>query len=317
MTVPDAARDDTADAAPLTRTWRPGRPVAVHTTWAPLRRGGGDPTYRTVDDGSLWRTHRTPTGPATLRVAGRPGHGEVEAQAWGPGAEWVLDQLPAALGGDDDDTGFVPGHPLLRDMALRHPGWRVPRTGLVLESLVPAVLEQKVTGTEARRAWRHLLVRYGEPAPGPTPTGMLVPPDAATWARVPSWEWHLAGVDAHRSRTSVQAARVAGRMEECVRMTSAEAVRRLTALPGVGPWTAAEVGQRALGDADAVSFGDIHMSKEVGYALTGSPLDDDDLREVLEQWAGHRYRVVRLCELSGVRRPRRAPRFAPNDFRRM
>ena len=39
-----------------------------------------------------------------------------------------------------------------------------------MESLVPAILEQKVTGIEAFRAWRALVVRYGERAPGPPGT---------------------------------------------------------------------------------------------------------------------------------------------------
>jgi 3-methyladenine DNA glycosylase/8-oxoguanine DNA glycosylase len=113
----------------------------------------------------------------------------------------------------------------------------------------------------------------------------------------------------------VTAARNAGRVEQCADLPYGDAADRLVTLPGIGVWTAAEVAQRALGDADAVSFGDLHMAKDVSFALVGEALGDDDLREILRPWAGHRYRVVRLCELSGVRRPRRAPRFAPRDFR--
>jgi 3-methyladenine DNA glycosylase/8-oxoguanine DNA glycosylase len=144
---------------------------------------------------------------------------------------------------------------------------------------------------------------------------MRVPPEPRTWALVPSWEWHRAGVDGKRSRTAVTAVRVAGRLEQCVDLPCVEAASRLTTMPGIGAWTAAEVAQRALGDADAVSFGDLHMAKDVTYALVGEALGDDDLREILRPWEGHRYRVVRLCALAGIRRPRRAPRFAPRDFR--
>jgi 3-methyladenine DNA glycosylase/8-oxoguanine DNA glycosylase len=66
-----------------------------------------------------------------------------------------------------------------------------------------------------------------------------------------------------------------------------------------------------LGDADAVSFGDYHVAKDIGWALTGSPVDDDGLAELLEPYVGHRYRVQRLLELSAIRRPRRGPRLAP------
>src|SRR5699024_5808261 len=135
----------------LARWWQPGRPVDLAATWGTLRRGAGDPTWRSAG-GVLWRGVGTPWGPVTLRVAARPAHGGVQAHAWGErtASQWLLDQLPQMLGQDDDPTGFEPQHEVLAAAYRRHgPGWRVPRTGLVLESLVPAVIEQKVTGQEA------------------------------------------------------------------------------------------------------------------------------------------------------------------------
>ena len=86
---------------------------------------------------------------------------------------------------------------------------------------------------------------------------------------------------------------------------------QLVSIPGVGVWTAAETAHRALGDADAVSFGDYHVAANIGWALTGRPVDDDGLVELLRPYAGQRYRVQRLLELSGALRPRRGPRMAP------
>jgi 3-methyladenine DNA glycosylase/8-oxoguanine DNA glycosylase len=189
----------------------------------------------------------------------------------------------------------------------------------VFEALLPAVLEQKVTGTEAWRAWRYLLRRYGDPAPGPAelvPPGLRVPPAAKVWRLIPSWEWHRAGVDQRRSGTAVRAGGVAQRLETCSALPPDAAHARLQQLvSGIGAWTAAEVAQRALGDADAVSVGDFHLSSVVGWALVGQPVDDDGMLELLEAYRGHRYRAVRMIELSGVRPPRRAPRFAPRDYR--
>ena len=173
------------------------------------------------------------------------------------------------LGADDDRAGFVPAHPLLRELSARHPGVRVGRSGRVLEALVPAVLEQKVVGAEARRAWRYLLLKFGDPAPGPAPAGMRVSPPPRTWRRIPSWEWHRAGVEGVRARTIIGAAEVAGRLEEIVTMPPADADRRLRSLAGIGVWTSAEVRQRACGDADAVSVGDYHLPSRVGWALAG------------------------------------------------
>jgi 3-methyladenine DNA glycosylase/8-oxoguanine DNA glycosylase len=185
----------------------------------------------------------------------------------------------------------------------------------VLESLVPTVIEQKVTGQEARAAFRWLLHRYAEPAPGPAPQGMRVPPPADVWRRIPSWDWHRAGVDPRRAQTVMRAAPVGGRLEEAVGMAPADAERRLRAVPGLGVWTAAEVAQRALGDGDAVSFGDYHLPSFVGWALLGRPVDDDGMAELLEPYRPHRYRVIRLLECSGFTMPRFGPRMTIQDHR--
>ena len=295
--------------------WRPVLPVDVRRTLGPLRRGHADPCHRVDADGAVWRTTRTPEGPATYRIANRGPH-EIACSAWGSGAEWVVAGLPDLLGGRDDLTGFDDSHPLLKRTHALHPGLRIPRTGRVMEALVPAVLEQKVTGKEAMAAWAWLVRRHGELAPGPAPLGMHVPPDAPTWAMVPSWDWHRAGVDPKRSRTIVTAARVAGRLEEATGMTPEAAATRLSAVAGIGVWTVAEVAQRALGDADALSVGDYHLAAFVGWALVGRPVDDDGMLALLEPWRPHRFRVVRLLELSGASKPRFGPRMTIQDHRR-
>ena len=294
--------------------WRPRLPVDVRRTLAPLSRGRGDPTHVVEPDGTLWRTTSTEDGPATYRLVQRGLH-EIACTAWGQGAQRVVAGLADLLGGRDLCDGFAPGHPLLADAHLRHPGLRIPRTGRVFEALVPAVLEQKVTGKQARAAWRSLVLRHGEAPPGPGPAGMRVPPPAQVWRRIPSWEWHRAGVDPKRSRTVCEAARLAGRLEQAVGMDPLAAHVRLQAVPGIGAWTSAEIAQRALGDTDSVSVGDYHLSQFVGWALTGRPLDDEGMLELLEPWRPHRYRVVRLLELSGVRKPRFGPRLTVQDHR--
>ena len=70
----------------------------------------------------MWRTSLAPAGPGTLRVTGRPAAGGgtlVAAAAWGPGAGWLLETLPSCSAIDDDQAGFAPVHPLLREMAGR------------------------------------------------------------------------------------------------------------------------------------------------------------------------------------------------------
>jgi 3-methyladenine DNA glycosylase/8-oxoguanine DNA glycosylase len=251
----------------------------------------------------------------TGEADGAGGATTVLASAWGPGAAWLLVSLPGLLGADDDRTGFQPAHPLLAELDRRYRHLRIGRSGRVLEALVPAVLEQKVVGAEARRAWRYLMLKFGDPPPGPAPGGMRVFPPARTWARIPSWEWHRAGVEGVRARTVIGAARVAGRLEEIVAMPPAAADLRLRSLPGIGPWTSAETRQRACGDADAVSVGDVHLPGAVGWALAGRKVDDAGMLELLAPYAGQRHRAARLVVLSGIRPPRRGPRMAPRDYR--
>ena len=293
------------------RVWRSARPVAVGAILSPFRRGGGDPTYLRRPDGAVARGIRTPSGPATLEVVARPGDAEIVGRAWGPGAEWALDGIPELLGESDDPAGFVAHHDPVALAVRRFPGWRVPRSRLVVEAMVPAVIEQKVTGKEAFAGYRQLVRRFGEPAPGPyAVVGLRVPPAPAVWARVPSWEFLKASVDHARSSTLVGAVRVAGRLDQGADLPLAAAHARMRSLPGVGVWTAAEVAQRALGDPDSVSFGDYHVARSITWALLGEEHGDDVLAELLEPYAGHRYRVQRLLELSGLHHPRRGPRMS-------
>lgn len=282
-----------------------------------LRRGPGDPTFR-FDGGRLWRTSRMRSGPVTYAIDQlTPTH--IRAHAWGPGRDELLEGLPQLVGMTDDLSGFDPVHPVLIDAMRRFPGLRVPATGRVMEALIPAIIEQKVLGVDAFAAWRRLNRRFGEPAPGPVPDGMLVVPQVEQWAAIPSWEWHRAGVDPRRSRIVQAAARLGEQLERLPSShphDSAAVYRGLRSLPGVGVWTAAEVGSRALGDADAVPFGDFHVAKDVGTALLGRRIDDAELAEVLTPWSGHRFRVVRLIQLSPLARTeRRGPRMARVDHR--
>ncbi|MEU5864912.1 MULTISPECIES: DNA-3-methyladenine glycosylase family protein [unclassified Nonomuraea] len=295
----------------MERRWEPDGPLDVELALGPHRRGTGDPAWRRTPDGSVWRTCRTPDGPSTLRVTVTAG--SVHAQAWGPGAGWSLETLPALLGALDDVSGFRVRHDVLADVARKHAGLRIGRTGRVMEALVPAVLEQKVVGREAWRAWRHLLRHYGEPAPGPAPDGMRVAPEPVVWRQIPSWHWHRAGAEAVRARTIANAAWHAAKLEAAA--TTEELDRLLRALPGIGVWTSAEVRQRVFGDADAVSVGDFHLAKLVGYALTGEKTDDEGMMRLLEPYRGHRHRATVLIWLSGVRPPARGPRMPARDYR--
>jgi 3-methyladenine DNA glycosylase/8-oxoguanine DNA glycosylase len=318
--------------------------VNIRVTLSVQGRGRGDPTFRADEAGAIWRTSLTPDGPGTIRVLPGKTDGtatQVRAQAWGPGAQWLLDALPAALGQDDDAAGFAAdAHPVIRDAARRHADLRIGRSGRLMEALVPAILEQKVTVLEAHRAWRILLMKHGTPPPGPAPRGMRVFPDPRTWRRIPSWDWHRAGAEAVRAETIIRAASVADSLERLLELSHEEADRKLQTIPGIGVWTSAEARQRAAGDPDAVSVGDYHLKNVVGWALAGKHrCTDEEMLELLEPFKGHRHRATRLIGLSrgngagsagparaagsgaGSARygkggpPRRGPRMSVRDYR--
>ncbi len=309
--MPDSTRVHRTDL-PLTV------PFDLLRTLAPLVRGQGDRTIRVRSTRAWWAT-RTPAGPATLALRHEPGR--LVAEAWGPGADEVLARAARVVGVDADGRGVDElgddPDPRIRRLGQRFRGVRLTRTAAVLDALVPAILEQKVTGTEAHRAWNGLVRRYGEDAPGPDAgtAGLRLPPSAAVLAALPYHAYHPFGIEQRRAELIRRVAARAAWFEAIVDLTPAAAGARLRSVPGIGPWTAAEVTVRALGDADAVSVGDFHLPHLVAFALAGEPrATDDRMLALLAPWAGQRALVVRALELSGVRAPRYGPRLAPRQI---
>ena len=146
-----------------------------------------------------------PDGPASLALSTTGDH--LTAEAWGPGADRALDGVPELVGLTAGPMHVASHHRLVDQLARRFAGVRLTRSRAVMESLVPAILEQKVTGDAARRAWRGLVARYGEPAPGPPEFRLRVPPPAAALAALPYYAFHPFGVEQRRADTIRRARR--------------------------------------------------------------------------------------------------------------
>lgn len=325
MTILDAPAR-LAAAADASLRWHPDGPYSLQQTLGTLLRGTGDPSFSIRPDG-LWTAFTTPDGPVTLRftaAADGPVDAAVDAQAWGPGSAAGLAGVPRLLGaGDDwsafDEPAFHATLPrMVRDARRRNLALRLPSTGRVVDCLVPTILEQKVTVIEARRGYRYLMCRYGSPAPAAgsaAPQGLRVQPAPEQWLRIPSWEWHQAGVGPQRSATVMRALRSAVALERLATLPAAEAAAKLQVIPGIGVWTAAEVVQRTHGCPDSIAVGDYHLAAYVGAALTGRRTDDAGMLALLQPWNGHRQRVVRMIGLSGFRKPTFGPRMTIQDHR--
>jgi 3-methyladenine DNA glycosylase/8-oxoguanine DNA glycosylase len=287
------------------RDVRVHEPYDLAATLFPLRRGTGDPTMR-IDGREAWRAARTPEGPATIRL--RHLDGVVRATAWGEGASWALEQAPALVGALDDLSAFEPLDEVMQQVWRTCRGVRLPRAHDVVRHLVAAVLEQKVVGLEARRAWRRLSLAVSEPAPGP---GQLdLPPDPARVAELPYFRFHRFGVERRRAEVVRAVCARAAALEALIDSAPEEARVRLERFPGIGPWTSAEVTRLSFGDPDSVSVGDYHLPHVVTWALAGEQRGTDArMLELLEPYRGQRGRVQRLLEASHISPPAFGPRM--------
>jgi len=287
----------------IEKTWRVRGPLDLRLTLrfvvpkGPqlLRSGDEKASY------GLW----TSAGPASVTV--RVEMETVAARAIGPGAEMALAAVPRTLGLDDDPDGFESGRAPIRDVHLRNRGLRLGSSGRVFDSVLPAVIGQRVTTEEARNSYRRLVAATGEPAPGDL--GLLLPPRPEKLARMSYVDFHPFGIERSRARIVIEVANRASRLEQILDMGRDDAVRRLGAVPGVGPWTIAQAMGAAWGDRDAVPIGDFHLPNTVAWALAREPrATDERMMELLEPYRPQRRRAIVLIKLSGIHAPRYGPR---------
>ncbi len=297
----------------MLRRFTAGLPIDLSASLRAIAAGWGDTAVRIGTEGA-WLATRSPDGPATVRFTGDGA--SLQAEAWGPGAPWLLEHAPDTIGAGDDLTGFTPSHPLVRRLHRRYPGLRVTRTARVFEAALRIVTAQRVSGIEARRGYAAMARALGEPAPGPG--GLLLPPDPGRLASTAYHRFHPLGIERERAVRIIRVARAAGRLEEAAAMEPGAAQRRLTAVQGIGPWTAAKVAFVALGDPDAVPVGDFNTPNIVAWALAGEPRGDDArMLELLEPFRGHRGRVIALLKAAGITAPAYGPRSPLRSIERM
>ena len=288
-------------------------PYDLAATLFPLRRGTGDPTMR-IEGRDVWRAARTPQGPVTLRL--EQGSGMVRARALGPGAGWALEHAPGLIGAEDDLSAFEPRDDVMAHLWKEHRSARLTRALDVVRTLIAAVLEQKVVGLEARRAWRRMTTEVSEPAPGDA--GLLLPPDPSVVADVPYFRFHPWGVERRRAEVVRAVCARAASLESLAQVPFEEARRRLEAMPGIGPWTSAEVMRLSFGDPDAVSVGDYHLPDIVAWALAGEPRGTDErMLDLLAPYRGQRARVQVLLERSHISPPAYGPRMEARSIKRL
>lgn len=311
----------------------PGVAVDVATNIAPLVRGAGDPTAATSHGVSWLSFQPLATGPVTVAIqhpSSPVAPGEIRYHIWAnsdaTAIQGVVDTMPKLLGIDEaalagwdafdqllEQTAHLLPHRVL-EARRTNPGMRLMATGQLVDELFTVVLEQKVTQHQARATWRWLVNTFGEHSPAGEPAAKLAPRPQAVLS-IESWQWHAGWVQPFLARTLQTVASRATALHRLAQQPLDVIEKGLTSLPGIGLWTVAETLQRTHGAADLVSVGDFHRAHHVGEALTGKRTDDAGMLELLEPWAGHRQRLIRLIYASGIRFSRFGPRMAATDFR--
>lgn len=279
-------------------------------TLSVYRHGRNDPTTTLATSaaaGEFWRATYTPEGAATLHCWWRGDH--FDAQAWGPGAEWMLGRVASMTGVEDREFVCPPGADRAVVAAHRnHPGLRIGASGMLYHELLPVILAQRITAFEALRQWRRLCLRLGDVAPGPD-RGLRLPPSPQSLLDHPAWWFHPHGVEAKRAEALRTVARHAARIAEWALLEPLEAATKLALLPGIGVWTIGSALGPALGDPDAVPVGDYHIPNMVAWALAREPrADDARMLALLAPYAGQRGRVIRLLGLDHNAAPKFGPR---------
>jgi 3-methyladenine DNA glycosylase/8-oxoguanine DNA glycosylase len=295
--------------------------IDLRATLTPIGVYSRDPTTRWTPS-SFSKAVLTPDGPGTMMLSW-DGRGVTTAEAWGSGAAWLLDRAPHWVGLRDDLEGFDPTiHPRIAELARRHPGIRLASAGVIWQELLLVLLGQRVTTEEAVKSWTRMVYAWGEPAPGPLE--LRLPPAPSAVASATYVDLHRFNVERRRADAILLAARRANRLEEAATMTAADARVRLSALPGLGPWTATSVITSSHGDPDTIVLRDYGLPTMVNHAFTGDarrlPADeggDEIMCRHLAPWTGHRQRIVRLLYTAGVSAPRRGPRARNPDIRRL
>ena len=308
MSVLDRNAPDTqtalVDIGATVRWYRHGR--SDPTTWIDAAGRGSASTGRFV------RATWTPEGPATVMIRWRSSAASdpLSAQAWGPGGDWMLRQVPRMVGDFDRSAPELEAdaHPVVARCARANRSRRFGASSTLYHELLPTVIEQRITNVEATQQWAALCRALSQRAPGPF-TGLLLPPAADVLRLQPSWWFHPIGIERKRAQALIEIARHASKMWAWAELAPADAGRMLRLVPGVGVWTVGCVLAPALGDPDAVPVGDYHVKNTVAWNLADEArASDERMLELLEPYSGQRGRVIDAITSHGAPAPKFGPR---------
>jgi AraC family transcriptional regulator of adaptative response / DNA-3-methyladenine glycosylase II len=211
----------------------------------------------------------------TIEVIPAPERDALAATIWFPDPKAlpsIVDRIRRVFD-VDADVGIITAHlaadPVLRPLVRARPGLRVPGAWDAFELAVRAMLGQQITVAGARRLIGRLVEAHGDPLRGVDAKGLdrgldrrralsaAFPPAA----RVAEADLTLLGMPRARAVAISGLAAAAVADPDLFRRdaTLDDSIARLTALPGIGPWTAHYIAMRALREPDAFPAADVGL----------------------------------------------------------
>ncbi|HKI73894.1 MAG TPA: AlkA N-terminal domain-containing protein, partial [Pseudomonadales bacterium] len=151
--------------------------------------------------------------------------------------------------------------PALAAMVASNPGRRIPGAWDAFEVTIRAIVGQQVSVKGATTVMGRIAASYGE-----TVDGRLMFPDPARLARLEPTELPMPQTRA-RAISTLAAAVTAGDLQLSAPGVGDKLIDQLTAIKGIGPWTAQYVAMRALSDPDAFLHNDLVLLKVARHTL--------------------------------------------------
>ena len=182
----------------------------------------------------------------------------------------------------------------------RWTGLRVPGCLDGFELAVRAILGQQITVAAARTLGERLVARFGEPMATPVPGLDRLFPSPEVLARAGGDALGQLGVVRQRQAAIQALARAVadGTLSLDASADVPATLAALTALPGIGDWTAQYIALRALRWPDAFPAGDVALQKALGV---GSARDAERLSQAWRPWRS--YAVVRAWHGGAITGP--------------
>ena len=176
--------------------------------------------------------------------------------------------------------------PTLLGLVREFRGLHLPRTATLFESLVLAVLGQQISASVARMMRLLLIERYGARREFDGDTYYSFPRPEAIVDSTPE---ELRGLKLTQRKAEyihgIAAAALEPGWQELVSLPDEEFVDRLTALRGVGKWTAQWALVRGLARPDALPLGDLALRRGVSALLReGVAVSDPEVEALAERW---------------------------------